>query len=394
MANLMNQDQEQENPDVEEGFGPMDYRAIEHPPRVDDRPMSVCCTEGTPIRLMLFKCRAPESNAIIPDHRWALFHRDNFAERGFEMEEDADRWLQQRPTWPPSMIVSNVTNEDQGWRGPIPIVTRLSKPTGLFAGPYLRDAHPPANFSGDELLNASLKDCLGDGNFNNVWEAACSLSFTFPLSKGQLRLVLRRADSFSIPTVECRLAENWGFNRVVADVRRWPANSCTTASRGMLEHLHLAAAELETSFLRMLSGVCVDDVYNFWTCLQVHEHLHNLAQRIRGRYSVEIHTDILMRWIGSYTAQFRPPSLTSLTAASQLAESNHLSVAIRRKRGRPAKLSSQAKQRALEAKLNDASAKEVAKILYDVKYPNPEQIKNTYSILDHYRKHATLRTAE
>jgi hypothetical protein len=88
----MNQDQEQENPDVEEAFAPMDYRAIEHPPRVECRPMSLCCTEGRPIRLMFFECRAPESAAIAPDHTWAVFHRDNFAERGFASEEDADRW--------------------------------------------------------------------------------------------------------------------------------------------------------------------------------------------------------------------------------------------------------------------------------------------------------------
>jgi hypothetical protein len=152
------------------------------------------------------------------------------------------------------MIVSTVTNEDQGWRGPIPIVTRLSKPTEGFAGPYLRGAQPPADFPGDELLNASLRDILGDGNFIPLSEAASSLSFTFPLSNDQLRLVLKRADSFSIPTVECRLAEDGGFNRVLADVRRWPANSCTTASRGMLEHLHYAAVELESSFLRILPG--------------------------------------------------------------------------------------------------------------------------------------------
>jgi hypothetical protein len=290
----MNQDQEQDNPDVEEAFGPMDYRAIEHPPRVERRPMSLCCTEGRPIWLMFFECRAPESDAIAPDYRWAVFHRDNFAERGFAREEDADRWLQQPPSWPPSMIVSSVTNEDQGWRGPIPILQRLRKPE-RFAGPYLRDGQPPADCSGDELLNARLRDWWGDGNFNNVWEAARSLSFAFPLSNDQLRLVLKRADTFSIPKIQCRLAEDWGFNRVLADVRRWPANSCATASRGMLEHLHSATLELETSLLRAVPGACAEDVFNFWTSAQVHEHLHNLAERISGRYSVEIHIDILMR---------------------------------------------------------------------------------------------------
>ena len=156
----------------------------------------------------------------------------------------------------------------------------------------------------------------------------------------------------------------------------------------MLEHLHSAAVELEISLLRMLPDMCAEDVYNFWTSLQLHEHLHHLAQRIRGRYSVEVYTDILMRWIGSYAAQFRPPVLTSLTDANPSAIRNDANVSTlnRRKRGRPAKLSSHAKQSALEARSNGKSPEEVTAILYDVKYPTRRQISNSYANLANYKR--------
>jgi hypothetical protein len=94
------------------------------------------------------------------------------------------------------------------------------------------------------------------------------------------------------------------------------------------------------------------DIYNFWTSSQVHEHLHNLAERIRGRYSIEIHIDVLMLWIGSYAAQLQPPPFTGLIAADQSAIQIDVNVPNnQRKRGRPAELPLETKQLAMEAKL-------------------------------------------
>jgi len=46
----MNQDQEQENPDVEQALVRFDYRASARQQSVQSLPVSLCCAEGTPIR--------------------------------------------------------------------------------------------------------------------------------------------------------------------------------------------------------------------------------------------------------------------------------------------------------------------------------------------------------
>lgn len=279
--------------------------------------VSLCSTEGQLLQRIYLPCRAPESCAITSVQTWAVFHSDNFAERGFTTEQHADCWLQQTPTWPLAMVYSNVTNEDQGWRGPIPIVARLGPPSERFTGPYLKNAQPPAHSSGDDLIRAELRDLVGEDDFNTVLEAANGLGSKFPLSRDVQRRVLKRASAFAIPKIECRLRDDWGFKGVLGDVRSRPYHSGTITASGLVEHLYCAAVELETSLLRVLTNVCATDVYNFLTSLQFHEHMKRLAERISGLYpagtNIEVAFSNITRWIGSYAVQYRPALLPGMS---------------------------------------------------------------------------------
>jgi len=67
----------------------------------------------------------------------------------------------------------------------------------------------------------------------------------------------------------------------------------------------------------------------------------------------------------------------------QKAAESNFDLKPRKKRGRPAKISDELKERALEA---TNSNKERAQILYQTRYPNSQQKKNVSSILRNYRK--------
>ncbi len=57
-----------------------------------------------------------------------------------------------------------------------------------------------------------------------------------------------------------------------------------------------------------------------------------------------------------------------------------------RKRGRPAEIDIARKEAALAARERGDSWKEVAKVLYDSKYPTEQQVKNAPNVLNHYKR--------
>lgn len=63
-----------------------------------------------------------------------------------------------------------------------------------------------------------------------------------------------------------------------------------------------------------------------------------------------------------------------------------LDVPAKRKRGRPAKFPVEAKERALEAKREGASGKQVAATLYDTPRPTLSQIRSVHAILKNYER--------
>ena len=272
---------------------------------------------------VFIECRPPEPSEISPDHGWAVFHPYNFADRGFKTETEADAWLQAKPDWPSCVNGSMASNERQGWRGPIPIVARIAD--DVFAGPYLKTAPPPVMVSSNDLLRIELGELIGNGQFVPALEAANSLGLHLPAEE-QERLVLNRAARYSVPEIECRLKDDWGFNRILADVRCWQFHAGTIRASSLLAHLFKASRELESCLLRAMGELSTADVYNFWTSLQVHQHLRGMDGAIGDLYSETTNTpldkDLIIRWIGSYAAQFRP----SLPASTPLADSEQVHV--------------------------------------------------------------------
>ena len=65
--------------------------------------------------------------------------------------------------------------------------------------------------------------------------------------------------------------------------------------------------------------------------------------------------------------------------------------AARKKPGRPAQISVASKEAALAAREQNGSWKDVARILYDVKYPKPQQVKNSFTILKYYERTRVAR---
>ena len=74
---------------------------------------------------------------------------------------------------------------------------------------------------------------------------------------------------------------------------------------------------------------------------------------------------------------FVPRGLPELPATGVVGE-----LAQQRKRGRPTEISEELKKKALTVKGDTPRAR----ILYQVKYPTPQQVKNVYSILRHYKR--------
>ena len=60
----------------------------------------------------------------------------------------------------------------------------------------------------------------------------------------------------------------------------------------------------------------------------------------------------------------------------------------RRRRGRPITIPNERKRAALECKAKGGSNRDAAVLLYDKKYPTPQEVKNVPSILRHYEKTA------
>ena len=83
---------------------------------------------------------------------------------------------------------------------------------------------------------------------------------------------------------------------------------------------------------------------------------------------------VLERWVAS-VAELE--SLQAETSSTRQAK---------RRRGRPTTIPDELKRKALAAKCEGKSNKELAKILYTNTYPSPQQVKNVPSILRHFRK--------
>lgn len=353
-------------------------------PAPDHRSVQVClcCAQDRPVYRLFFADDADfESRPITPDHRWVVFHSDTFAERGFTTEDEADSWLRQVPTWPLRMLYSNVTNADQLWRGPVPIVGKCSETNTPFAGPWLRDAGVPATFDGDELLRAELRDCLGDEGYIPVLEAAQTLGYSFPLNPTQFSEVLKRAALSSITAVRCRLADNWGFSSVLGAGWNLPYHSGTVKARNLLEHLYHAVLELEISLFNVQPDISIADMHAMLTSVQFHGHIKRLANRYMRRYeanSVAIAVATIERWIGSYAATLRLQTTSTGPACADAAHTVRGKAP--KKRGRPTKFPVELKRKALSVKGGRARAQ----ILYGVKFPTPQQIKNVPSILRHF----------
>jgi hypothetical protein len=262
-----------------------------------------CAVDMLPRRIFI-ECGVPESKPITASDTCVVYYCRNFAERGFADQTEADLWLQDTPLW---YFGSLVTNEGQGWRGPVPIVSRAQ--SDPFPGPFIKDISAPYYKSGTDLVGECLNDLLGDETFNPVLEAAQELGFDSSLSPEQMRRVIERAHRFSIPGIDCRLANEWLSGSIFGAARSRLYHSATTIAETPMEHLRLAVLELEDCLIRAIRDLTVADVYNFWTSLQTHRHFQKLTSRIRERYSPGINDhvlfSILMRWIGSYAAQFR-----------------------------------------------------------------------------------------
>jgi hypothetical protein len=313
--------EDEEHPTLNDGIASGPRVMTFRDQRTDRIHVSLCCSQAKRIELIYSRCFPHEGRPIDPDDKSAVFHHEIFAERGFTSEDAADSWLQQSATWPLFMILSDIRNEDQGWRGPVPILGRSVKARNAFTGPYLKNTEAPKTLSADDLLNAELRDILGEENFNTASAAAEGLGLSFPLSPDQQRTVCRYSERLRIPTIECRLADDWGFRKVLADVRSQAYHSLVIATNSLLEHLRYACIELETALFRVLSDVSAADVYNFWTSLQLREHLKLLATRLSGLIyrgdDMHLALGIVGRWVGVYSVQFRPPVMRDVMAGEE-----------------------------------------------------------------------------
>ena len=295
------------------------------PPRrqIESVPNCSCCVAGRSVPLIFERLYTPESTPITPGQEWAVFHKDKLTEHGFCSRQEADVWLDQKPTWPLWTVFSDTTNEERGWRGPIPIVEQ-AKAKERFKGPYLRDCPPPLYSSRSDLSHDLLEDCLGKENFSPTFKATSDLELNFPLQGDQLRHVLQRAESYMIPNIECRLAEGWGFDQVLADVRRLPFHSGAIKADDALSQFRSVAIELEICLLRTFPKPCVKDVFHFWTSLQLYRHLADISKSANGRYSDPSNFNIIIqRWIGSYAALLLPPVHRDETDTAVTSTSSH-----------------------------------------------------------------------
>src|SRR5579872_2738182 len=123
--------------------------------QIDSRPISACCADGAPQRRLPPAVQRPESKPVDGDHGWVVY-RDTLWERGFATEQEAERWLKQPSD--PMDFLSDVTNQHQGWRGPVPI--KRSIRGGAFSGVRIESQGTPASKVPVETL---IDDLLGRG---------------------------------------------------------------------------------------------------------------------------------------------------------------------------------------------------------------------------------------
>ena len=283
--------------------------------------VSRCCGESD---MSFFEGRiyreegVKESRPITPDHKWVVYHTRNFTElgfalRGFVSERQGDEFMLQCPTWPLRMILSDATNKDERWEGPIPNVQRVGE-CAKFVGPFLSEIPGPVYTSPTNQLEDTLRDYLGEGNFNPISEAVRSLELTSPLNEEELRQAQKLSSHYIGHEIKCRLADNWGFPLVLADVRGRPYHSATRPASDALEHLCRAVLEIESSLFRTLPSITVEDYYNFLTSLQLREDLTLLERRIAKRYREYFDTRgplwAIEDWIASHAQDIRPSRIT------------------------------------------------------------------------------------
>ena len=91
-------------------------------------PCSLSCSDGRPIQLLWLEVPYPHSERITATHRCIVYHHhgETYSVRGFATEVAAGRWLCATPGHP-LYFLSNVTNADQGWCGPLPIKRRAEQ---------------------------------------------------------------------------------------------------------------------------------------------------------------------------------------------------------------------------------------------------------------------------
>lgn len=213
-----------------------------------------------------------------------------------------------------------------GWQSPIPVVEMNASRPSPFRGAQLANgiSFPAVDmvFDQERRVDACIDAIFRDSGADVAEAIMAELELegqipgssdrTAPsqLTSAHFSLIAERQEAHRLPGIECYLGRTWRFYEIASDARRRIAHVTPKPSKTPRNQLLDAATDLENVFLRMHPGCTTQDLYHFWTSLQVAKHLatfcrEKLWDRSVGDAAIDDARMDFGRALGSYAHELK-----------------------------------------------------------------------------------------
>lgn len=389
--------------------------------------------------------------------RWLVYRWDTFEHGGdFQSKQEATAWLKSPADCcrHPEYTGAPIINEEQRWRGPIPIV-EYSGDGPPHEGPQLGDwlskiETPDASIrlTFHERVTCDIEDCASVEKIESVRSQMRGNGLD-PDDLANRPEFNRRAEQLQLPHITCSLGATYHAADAIWDAKRRRSHIAFATPRVelTLELLLGIATEYLDAICCQMKHASAEDIFNICTSLEMHRHIefvcrdHShrmdwrdsnhflwITRRLLGSYAHEIRAGsaALERgggrrrqpagvMINVFTsrptldpvgspmempAPMTPEATFSPAAGSPAANrpatgiacgtENALQHSAKCGRGRPTKIPLAAKSAADRVERGGGTWREVAKELYRTQRPTDRQVRDAPKVLKYFR--STLPT--
>ena len=210
------------------------------------------------------------------------------------------------------------------WRSPVPVVSVCQPNLTAFSGPALRTwlkidrNDDPTKLPFEEYCDRVFRDIALDGAAPVMQKLEQEgllqpgdPSAPFGASRitpAELKVILDRIGELALPEVHCSLGLDWDFITLKLNAEHLGGH-VQLLPRGLnLFSLAEVVFDLEDALRSRFTGLTIVDVFNFWTSVEVHDHIAEVCRRsveVMDPRSVEQIREEMARRLGSYAHTVR-----------------------------------------------------------------------------------------